>query len=51
MTAANLSHNPNFCSACRNMNESDGKVDGRMFNLDHWDISQERMHFKEIRRL
>jgi hypothetical protein len=33
------------------MNESDGKVDGRMFNLDHWDISQERMHFKEIRRL
>ena len=49
MTDANLSHNPNSCDACRIIDESDGKVDGRMFNLDHWDISQERMHFKRFR--
>ncbi len=49
MTDTNFSHNPNSCDACRIIDESDGKVDGRMFNLDHWDISQERMHFKRFR--
>jgi uncharacterized membrane protein len=47
MTNTDLS--AHSCDACRIIDESDGKVDGRMFNLDHWDISQERMHFKRFR--
>ena len=49
MTDPNLSHDPNSCSACRIIDDSDGKVDGHMFNLDHWDTSQERIHFKRFR--
>jgi uncharacterized membrane protein len=47
MTNTDLS--AHSCDACRIIDESDGKVDGRMFNLDHWDISEERMHFKRFR--
>jgi len=36
------------CDACRIIDEADGTVDGKMFKLDHWGVSNERLHFKRF---
>ena len=36
------------CDACRIIDEADGTVDGKMFKLDHWGVSNARMHFKRF---
>ncbi len=47
MTQTNES-NHHSCDACRIIDEADGTVDGKMFKLDHWGVSNARMHFKRF---
>lgn len=37
------------CKACQIVDKLDGKVDGRVFNLDHWRVPDERLRFKRVR--
>ena len=36
------------CEACRIIDEADGTVDGKMFKLDHWGVTNERLHFRSF---
>ena len=37
------------CAACRIVDAADGKVDGKAFDLAHWEVTSERQHFRRLR--
>ena len=37
------------CNACQVIDGLDGKIDGQLFNLDHWRVSNERKRFAAAR--
>lgn len=39
------------CEACRIVDAIDGKVDGQLFNLAHWQVADERKRFAPARAL
>lgn len=41
---------PLDCKACAAIDAFDGKIDGKVFNLDHWNVSNERKHFASLRK-
>jgi uncharacterized membrane protein len=41
---------PLDCKACAAIDAFDGKIDGKVFNLDHWNVSHERKHFAALRK-
>ena len=41
---------PLDCKACAAIDAFDGKIDGKVFNLDHWNVSHERKHFASLRK-
>lgn len=41
---------PTDCKACAVIDEFDGKIDGKVFNLDHWNVANERKHFAAFRK-
>ena len=36
------------CSACQIIDRADGKEDGKVFDLAHWDVASERQHFRRL---
>ena len=34
------------CAACRAIDAADGSIDGRVFDLSHWNVLSERQHFR-----
>ena len=47
--SAHTQHSVLSCEACRIIDRLDGIEDGRIFNLDHWKVQDERKHFQNIR--
>ena len=43
------SENHEACKACEIVDKLDGKVDGRVFNLEHWRVPDERLRFRRVR--
>ena len=41
---------PLDCKACAAIDAFDGKIDGKVFNLDHWNVTHERKHFALLRK-
>ncbi len=39
------------CNACRIIDKMDGLEDGRVFNLEHWKVADERRHWKYVKDL
>lgn len=39
------------CKACAIVDKMDGKIDGRVFNLEHWHVPDERQRFLKVRAL
>ena len=39
------------CKACSIVDKLDGKIDGRVFNLEHWHVPDERHRFRKVRAL
>ena len=37
------------CPACRIVDAADGKLDGKVFDLAHWEVTSERQHFRRLR--
>jgi len=37
------------CRACRIVDAADGKLDGKVFDLAHWEVTSERLHFRRLR--
>lgn len=44
-------HDPLTCNACRIIDKMDGLEDGRVFNLDHWKVADERHRWKYVKGL
>lgn len=42
-------HSPDDCNACRIIDALDGKVDGKLFALDHWSVPNERTRLPRLR--
>ncbi|MFM7270314.1 MAG: DUF1003 domain-containing protein [Actinomycetes bacterium] len=36
------------CAACRIIDRADGREDGKVFDLAHWDVPSERQHFRRL---
>lgn len=45
------SHSPLTCEACKIIDRVDGKVDGQLFNLEHWGASSEHRGWDRAHRL
>lgn len=41
---------PLNCKACAAIDAFDGKIDGKVFSLDHWNVSNEKKHFAALRK-
>lgn len=41
---------PPDCKACVAIDAFDGKIDGKVFNLDHWSVTHERKHFALLQK-
>ena len=39
------------CKACEVIDGLDGKIDGQLFNLDHWRVTHERKRFAAARKV
>ena len=39
---------PLDCKACAAIDALDGKIDGKIYNLDHWNVRNERKHFASL---
>jgi uncharacterized membrane protein len=39
------------CQACNIVDKLDGKVDGKLFNLEHWKVPNELKRFNKVRAL
>ena len=44
-------HSPLTCEACRIIDKTDGVEDGKLFNLAHWKITNERTHWQHAREV
>ena len=44
-----MTHNADNCKACHIIDALDGKVDGQLFNLEHWAVPDERVTLKRLR--
>lgn len=42
------SHSHDGCSACQIIDALDGKVDGKLFNLEHWSVPDERVRMRRL---
>jgi len=42
-------HSPLTCEACRIIDKLDGKEDGRVFSLDHWQVANEHSRWQKAR--
>ena len=43
-------HSRETCEACRLVDRMDGKEDGRLFDLDHWNVTSGKRHFEAARQ-
>ena len=43
-------HSRENCEACRLVDRMDGKEDGRLFDLDHWNVTSGKRHFEAARQ-
>lgn len=44
-----MTHDAANCKACTIIDALDGKVDGHLFNLEHWTVPDERVRLKRLR--
>ena len=44
-----MTHDADNCKACHIIDALDGKVDGHLFNLDHWAVPDERVRLRRLR--
>jgi uncharacterized membrane protein len=42
---------PLSCEACRIIDKTDGVEDGQLFSLEHWKVTNERVHWKHAREV
>ena len=43
-------HSRGSCEACQLVDRMDGKEDGQLFNLDHWNVTSGKRHFEAARQ-
>ena len=41
-------HSPLTCEACRQIDKLDGREDGKVFSLDHWNVTSENRRFQKL---
>lgn len=44
-----MSHAHDDCNACRIIDALDGQIDGKLFNLGHWSVPDERVRMRRLR--
>ena len=44
-------HSSLTCEACRIIEKTNGVEDGKIFSLEHWKVTNERMHWKHAREV
>jgi uncharacterized membrane protein len=45
-----INHSPLTCEACRQIDKFDGKEDGKIFNLEHWKVSNVKSRWEPARQ-
>jgi uncharacterized membrane protein len=44
-------HSPLTCEACRLIDKFDGKEDGKVFNIEHWQVPDDKSRWQHARQL